>query len=171
MKRYEPKILCYIQRMTSTTREGSEDLLQEIFIKIYRNLNGFDPKLKFSTWAYRIAHNEIVSHHRRQTRQEGVVVPDDGDNDEGALINFLSDALDVQEIYLSRENNRRIRTAIAQLPPKYSEVLVLHYFEEMSYKEISEILRKPAGSVATLISRAKSKFKKIARRHQLDCLR
>lgn len=169
MKRYEQKILRYIRRMTSASREGAEDLLQEIFIKIYRNLNAFDPERKFSTWAYRIAHNEIVSHHRRQIRREGVLIPDDGGNDGRSLIDFLSDTLDIQETYLSRENSLGVRQAIAELPPKYGEVLVLHYFEEMSYKEISEILRKPVGSVATRISRAKSKFREIAKRRQLDC--
>ena len=66
MKRYEPVLLRYIHRMTQVSHEEAEDLLQEIFIKIYRNLNGFDTNLKFSTWVYRIPHNEIISQYRKK---------------------------------------------------------------------------------------------------------
>ena len=60
MKRYEIKLLRYIKRLTTVSPEEAKDIIQEIFIKVYRNLNGFNPKLKFSSWIYRIAHNEII---------------------------------------------------------------------------------------------------------------
>lgn len=170
MKRYEPKLKRYIKRITTISREDSEDLLQEIFVKIYRNLNGFDPDQKFSSWVYRIARNEIIGYHRKQKRRAPLMAVGVNATDDSGLDVFLSDTLDVQEIYLSLENRRKVRVALSKLPPKYGEILVLRYFEEMSYREIGEILRKPMGSVATLINRAKAKFKKIARRHQLDGL-
>ncbi|MFH1582108.1 MAG: sigma-70 family RNA polymerase sigma factor [Pseudomonadota bacterium] len=65
MKRYEIKILRYIKRLTTASQEEAEDIIQEVFIKVYRNLNGFNQKLKFSSWIYRIAHNEIINQYRK----------------------------------------------------------------------------------------------------------
>lgn len=167
MKRYEPVLLRYIHRMTQAGREEIEDLLQEIFIKIYRNLNGFDTNFKFSTWAYRIAHNEVISQYRKKKQRHLSVELDADDEKSRSLVDFLTDTLNVESQYLDREQANAVRTALLDLPPKYRDVLVLHYFEELSYREISDILKKPPGSVATLLNRAKEKFKKIARSHQL----
>ncbi|MDD5489902.1 MAG: sigma-70 family RNA polymerase sigma factor, partial [Candidatus Moranbacteria bacterium] len=58
VERYEPKLMRYIRRISAATQEDAEDLLQDVFVKVYRNLNDFDQKLKFSSWIYRIAHNQ-----------------------------------------------------------------------------------------------------------------
>ncbi|MBN1906521.1 MAG: sigma-70 family RNA polymerase sigma factor [Deltaproteobacteria bacterium] len=168
MKRYEPLLLRYIHRMTQVNREEAEDLLQDIFIKVYRNLNGFDINLKFSTWVYRIAHNEIISQYRKTRRDRLTFELDDERNETSSLVNFLSGTLNLEAEYLNREKSTEVATALSELAPKYREILVLRYFEELSYEEISDILRKPPGSVATLLNRAREKFKKIAERYQLD---
>ena len=168
MKRYEPKLLRYVHRMTRISREEAEDLLQEIFIKIYRNLNGFDQNLKFSTWAYRIAHNEIIGQYRKTKRKHDSETLDTVDEEAQSLSDFFAGVLNVEAQYLSHEKAGKVRKSLGELPPKYQDILVLRYLEEMSYKEISDILRKPPGSVATLINRAKAKFKKIAKKHQLE---
>lgn len=168
IKRYEPVLLRYIHRMTQVNQEEAEDLLQDIFIKVYRNLNGFDTNLKFSTWVYRIAHNEIISQYRKR-KQSGFPIELDADDEESrSIANFLTDTLNVESHVLNKEKANAVRMALEELPPKYRDILVLRYFEELNYKEISDILQKPAGSVATLLNRAKTKFKKIAVRHQLE---
>ncbi|PIU78076.1 MAG: hypothetical protein COS72_03485, partial [Candidatus Moranbacteria bacterium CG06_land_8_20_14_3_00_43_56] len=65
VERYEAKLTRYIRRISAATQEDAEDLLQEIFVKVYRNLYGFDPSLKFSSWIYRIAHNQVISQWRK----------------------------------------------------------------------------------------------------------
>ena len=168
MKRYEPVLLRYIHRMTQVSREESEDLLQDIFIKVFRNLNGFDTNLKFSSWVYRIAHNEIISQYRKKKRDRFTMEPDADDSD--ILTSFLTDTLNMESEYLDREKTTAVRTALEELSPKYRDILVLRYFEELSYEEISDILRKPPGSVATLLNRAKIKFKKIAGKYHLETI-
>jgi len=167
MKRYETVLLRYINRMTQASREEVEDLLQEIFIKIYRNLNGFDTNFKFSTWAYRIAHNEVISQYRKNKQRHISVELDAEDEKSRSLVDFLTDTLNLESQYLDREQADAVRNALMDLLPKYRDVLVLHFFEELSYREISDILKKPTGSVATLLNRAKKKFKKIAQSHRL----
>ncbi len=170
IERYEPKILRYIKRITNISPEESEDLLQEIFIKVYRNLNRFNRKLKFSSWVYRIAHNEIINQYRKKKSYSATIDSFAENDDTDYLSGFIGEALDIDNDYISRENAEKVRAALAKLPDKYREVLILRYFEDQSYREISDILRKPAGTVATLINRAKSKFRKIAQQHQLENL-
>ncbi len=168
MKRYEPALLRYIKRIMPASREEAEDILQEIFIKVYRNINGFDINLKFSTWLYRIAHNEVISQYRKDRRYRSSLNIDDAVTDSRLLVNFLTDASNMESDYLVREKVEEVRKALEKLAPKYRDVLVLRYLEELSYEEIGDILQKPSGSVATLLNRAKEKFKKLAGQYQLE---
>ena len=68
IERYQIPLFGYIRRLTQLPKEDVEDLLQEVFIKIYRKLNEYNELLKFSSWAYRIAHNHIVDFFRKQTQ-------------------------------------------------------------------------------------------------------
>jgi len=167
IKRYELKIFHYIRRLTNVSQEEREDILQDIFIKVYRNLNGFNPNLKFSSWIYRIAHNEIINHyHKNKSRLKAFSLNLDN-NDVYHLDELISDTDDIFNYLITHENADKIREVLAKLPNKYREILMLRYLEEKKYDEISDILCKPPGTVATLINRAKSKFKKIAKHHNL----
>jgi len=155
--RYSQKIWRYIMRITAVTREESEDFLQEIFVKVYRNLNNFKPGLKFSSWIYRIAHNHVISHWRK-TQKRPQVLKIEAFEDFSNLIAADEDLADDTERKFNAEEVRRV---ISEMDPKYREVLVLKFLEEKDYKEISDILQKPLGTVATLVNRAKKQFKKI----------
>jgi RNA polymerase sigma-70 factor (ECF subfamily) len=156
--------------MTKVNKEEAEDLLQEIFIKVYQNLNGFDTNLKFSTWVYRIAHNEIISHYRKNKRDRFTVELDADDKEVRSLAVFLTDTLNIESQFLNIEKANAVRKALGKLSQKYQDILVLYYFEDLSYSEISDILRKPPGTVATLLNRARAKFKKIAEQHKLESI-
>jgi RNA polymerase sigma-70 factor, ECF subfamily len=69
IRRYEAKLFNYIKRISSLSKEDAEDILQEVFIKVYKNLNGFDVDLKFSSWIYRITHNEVITNFRKFSRK------------------------------------------------------------------------------------------------------
>lgn len=153
VKRYEQKLARYVIRISGATKEEAEDILQEVFVKVYRNLNDFDPDLKFSSWIYRIAHNQVISHYRRQkARPRSVELSDE-------LANHLSADLDLVKEIDSKILKAKVKNAIGNLDVKYREVLVLRFFEEKSYEEISDILKKPPGTVATLVNRAKKRLK------------
>ncbi len=153
--RYEDKLLRYIRRISSSSKEDAEDILQEIFISVYKNLNDFDSNLKFSSWIYRIAHNKTVSHWRKIQSRPKTVSGDDEDNN---LFDFIAGDDDLLKSLEQKCSAKQIRKIIFNLDDKYREVLVLRFLEDKDYKEISDILKKPMGTVATLINRAKKKF-------------
>ena len=142
IKRYEPRLLRYIKRLTHVTREEAEDLLQEIFIKVYRHLNGFDQRLKFSSWIYRIAHNEVINFAKKRKAGMALFHLDEGDGGAASLENMAGKD-DVHGNYVFMESREQVRQALMELPLKYREVLVLKFFENMSYREMSDVLRKP----------------------------
>lgn len=161
MRRYEPKLLRYIFRITQASHEDAEDILQEVFIKAYLNLNDFDVKLKFSSWIYRICHNEAISFWRKHPlKSQNLELFDNAKQ-------FSSTAPIYQELEI-KLNRKQIDKVFALMPMKFRDVLILRYFEEKDYNEISDILKIPLGTVGTLISRAKASFKKIANENKVN---
>jgi len=158
MDRYEAKLRRYVARLGVHSPDDQSDVLQEIFLKTYRNINGFDPKLKFSSWIYRISHNEAISWYRKKNvRPEGHLV---GDSEE--ILGFLSSSLEGAEVQFDEKINAEvINKAILELDAKYSQVLVLRFFEHKEYEEISDILKIPVGSVGTLIHRGKKQLARV----------
>lgn len=162
MMRYQDKLMRYIIRKSSVPPEIAEDVLQESFIKAYQNINSFDADLSFSSWMYRIVHNTTISHWRKENiRPEGnQATVDDAFLakivDEGDLV------ADIDQDFLRQNIDRILR----ELPEKYREVLVLKYIDDKNYTEISDILKKPMGTVATLLHRAKAQFKKQCEKSQ-----
>lgn len=155
MERYEPKLKRYITRLGVRNPDDQLDVLQEIFIKAYRNLNGFDTSLSFSSWIYRIAHNEAISFYRKKhVRPEGHLV---GDGNE--VLNFLASSLEGAEVKFDKEiNAEEVNSALTLIDEKYREPIILRFFEHKEYDEISDILQIPIGSVGTLLHRGKKQL-------------
>ncbi|PIT90324.1 MAG: RNA polymerase subunit sigma [Candidatus Komeilibacteria bacterium CG10_big_fil_rev_8_21_14_0_10_41_13] len=161
--RYEAKLLRYIRRLSNFSSEDSEDLLQEIFIKVYQNLNSFDDSLKFSSWIYRIAHNQIISQYRKtKSKCKDLEIKADE-----TLVNNLASEFDLKEMIDQKLTSEKLFKLINNLDKKYKEVLILRFFEDKDYREISDILQKPAGTVAALINRAKKQLKHLLLKKRL----
>lgn len=155
MDRYQGKLFAYLYRLVGS-KEDAEDILQDVFLKAYENLNSYDSKRKFSSWIYRISHNEAVNYIRRKSLKkfiswESVVMSKD-------KLEISSRENGVDKNLLKKEKKQELEKAIENLPFKYKQILILRYFSEKSYQEISEILGKPMNTVGTLISRAKEKL-------------
>lgn len=156
LDRYETKLRRYVRRLCSLEDETIDDILQLVFIKAYRNLEGFNPSLRFSSWIYRIAHNMTIDHVRKN--KHPLVSLDFTWEDGRALIDVLEDGSKISEDFGTSETLEALETLYCELPSKYREVIVLHYLEGKSYDEISDILRKPPGTIATWINRAKKQI-------------
>lgn len=151
-KRYEDKLLRYIIRISKFSREDAEDVLQEVFIKTYFNLNGFDKELQFSSWIYRIAHNEAVSAIRKKVVRPSIALEVED------LVKF-GDSFDMTKDMDNILDRKMIDEALSKLDEKYREVLVLRFLDEKDYTEIADILKKPVSTVGNLLLRGKKLFK------------
>jgi RNA polymerase sigma-70 factor (ECF subfamily) len=153
VERYTDRIWRYTSRLTGNHREA-EDITQETFLKAFVNIAGFNPKLKFSSWLYRIAHNESVNfikkhyRHRKVAFDETVLYTSSGEK-------TMFDKLIVQD------DIRLARHALAHLASRDRAILELAFFEDKSYLEIADILKIAVNSVGPSIHRAKGKMKKI----------
>lgn len=155
ISRYENVLTHYIQRISSSSKEDAEDILQEVFISVYKNLNDFDDSLKFSSWIYRITHNKTISAWRKLKSRPKTISTDE----ENDLFNIIPSGEDILGDLEKKYNAEKMRKTLDKLDKKYKEVLVLKFLEDKDYKEISDILKKPLGTIATLISRAKAKLR------------
>lgn len=158
MEKYEGPLMRYIMRLSNVSRQEAEDILQDTFIKAYYNLRDVDPKQSFSAWLYRIAHNQTISSYRkRQSRPQGHTIDVDDD-----ILNSISTDFDLDNLVDVAFLKESFNEWLPQIDMKYREVLILRFFQEKSYKEIAEIIRKPEGTVATYLNRAKKQLRTIA---------
>lgn len=155
VRRYETLLSRYIRRLGLVSKEDREDVLQNVFIKAYRNIQSFDTTLSFSTWVYRIAHNEAISFFRaKKVRTEGHLL-DDGEE----ILATIFDDTDFTQDLDKKIEAKKIAQCVQKLDEMYRDIIILRYFEDREYKEISDILKIPEGTVATLLHRAKKKLK------------
>ena len=146
--RYEEKLRRYGRRFLGN-HDDIDDMLQEIFIKAYRNIQGFDAKRSFSPWIYRIAHNTFVNHIRSIQRERTALIDPD------TIFAVLPGKSSPHQEALTKEELTRLDDGIASLPAKYREPIVLYYFEDKSYQEVADILHIPVATVGVRLSRAK----------------
>lgn len=152
IKRYQGKLLRYANYLTAD-ESVSADVVQESFIKAYVNLNGFDITKKFSSYLYRIVHNEAMNYFKKNKKQ--VLLGANEDLDSG---------INIEDDYVRKELKINMHKCLNQISIIYSEPLSLYFLEDKSYDEISDILRLPMGTVATRISRAKLIMKKLCKK-------
>jgi RNA polymerase sigma-70 factor (ECF subfamily) len=159
-ERYEKKLLIYIRRISNVTEEEALDILQESFIKIWKNLNDFDPDLSFNSWVYRIVHHQTISEWRKSISY--------GKNktvDFEKSLQYISFEVDENQPV---EQEQKVMEILSLLSENYKNVLILKYFESKNYEEISDILKIPEGTVATYLNRAKKKFSELAAKKNIS---
>lgn len=157
MRRYEESMFRYVRRISSLGDDDISDIVQESFIKAYQHLNDCDCNLKFSSWLYRIVHNQSINFIKKH--KVSLKVKIDEDNDE--FMEWLIADTDIEKEAIKEDFRREVKNTIKKLKTEYQQVLILKFFENKDYREIGDILQKPMGTVATLVSRAKIQFKKI----------
>jgi RNA polymerase sigma-70 factor, ECF subfamily len=155
VRRYETVLGRYVKRLLGRHGQSAEDVLQDIFIKAYVNLNDYDRSRPFSPWIYRIAHNEAISFLRKRSAEPQVIAGEDA----LLILDRVADGEDPGAAWQRTRTDNDIRKALSALDQRYRDVLVLRYLEEKSYDEIADILEIPPGTVATLINRGLKKLK------------
>lgn len=157
IRRYEGRLIKYVGRIAGTNKELIEDIVQNIFIKAFVNINSFKKGQKFGSWLYGIAHNECIDNWRKYKKHACNVSLDS--NEELAAI--LASNEDIEQALIGKDRGDSVKKSLEELPIKFREVLVLKYLEDKNYEEIGSILKKPTSTVGTLLRRAKKRFKQI----------
>ena len=152
--RYEDKLTRYVKRFIQHVDDVS-DIIQIVFIKAYTNLQSFDTDRSFNSWIYRIAHNESVNYLKKKSNEKVSFI----DFDTFLPHVFTKEGADDRT--LKRETQELLETSLSSISPKYREVLVLYYYDELSYQEIADVLQIPTATVGVRIKRGKESLEKM----------
>ena len=157
VKRYKDQLLNFVFRFVGN-HEEAEDIVQETFLRVYRKRKAYKRIAKFSTWIYTIAGNLARTELRRRKRKKLFSVTDMGYEDRDYEISDegLSPESRVNEIL----QEEIIQKEINNLSPKFREVIVLRDVQELSYDEISKIIKVPIGTVKSRVNRGRLKLQK-----------
>ncbi len=152
VRRYEEKLLRYVKYLIGEVE--ADEVVQETFIKAFVNLKSFDErKGKWSSWIYRIAHNEAMNKVKKK-RHMSLDFND-------WLKEVLPGKVNIEAEYVQKEEKEMVRESLSKLDIKYRSILSLYYLEDKSYEEISEILKMPMGTVGIRLKRGKEKLREI----------
>lgn len=155
VRRYKNKLTSYVRRFVGNS-DDVDDLVQTTFVKTYHNLHRFDQKKKFSSWIYRIAHNEAINHLKKKGDKRLVGFDD---------ISTTKDQLEASQLddtsldkWFQEELRDEMKKALEKLSKSYRDIICMKYFDDLSYKEISKKLKMPTSTVGTLLRRARKKL-------------
>ncbi len=154
VERYEGKLSRYIRRFTQVSDDAT-DILQVIFIKAYTNLRGFDTNRSFNSWIYRIAHNECVNYLKKRSGEKVSFIDFD------TILPHLFADEESHTLAEKEETKKLLESSLSGISSKYREILILYYYDDLSYEEIGEVLQIPTSTVGVRIKRGKEALHKI----------
>ena len=162
VERYQTRLLNFIYR-TIGDREKAEDLVQEVFIRVYRHLHRFDRSKKFSTWAYTIASNLAKNELRNRSRNPLVLFQtvQKSYQDDDRPVEFEDPTSRPDDMYHQRHLQKIVEETVSKLPEHHRNVFILRELEGKSYEEIAEITDCNLGTVKSRLNRARNSFAEI----------
>ena len=162
VERYQGRLLNFVYR-TIGDREKAEDLVQEVFIRVYRHLHRFDRSKKFSTWVYTIASNLAKNELRNRSRNPMVLFQTIRKNwqDDDRPLQFEDPYSRPDDLYRKRHLRDLVEDTVGKLPSHHRQVFVLRELEGKSYEEIADITGCNLGTVKSRLNRARNSFAKI----------
>ncbi|GAB4346555.1 MAG: RNA polymerase sigma factor [Flammeovirgaceae bacterium] len=155
MHRYQERIYWLIRKMV-LTHEDADDLTQDVFVKVYHKLNEFKGNAQLYTWLYRIAVNHTLTFIEREKRKIYF-------EDNEMLEQMLSEKIEQEMDNDAEEMDKLLQLAISNLPEKQRIVFLMRYYDEMEYKQISEILGTSEGSLKASYHHAVKKIEEFVK--------
>jgi len=168
--RYARELVPYLVRVTGS-RATAEDVFQEAFLQVHQSAHTFDLSRRFKPWLYTIAVNKARDWHRRQARRRALSLsaPLSSDGDGIGMIDLIEcQSADPSAAPEGEELSTRVRDAVDGLPHHLREILLLSYFQKMSYNQIAETLQIPLGTVKSRLHAAVAAFADAWRRFNQD---
>lgn len=138
MSAYQERLYWHVRRMVEN-HDDANDVIQNVFVKVFRSIDKFEGKSKLYTWLYRIATNESITFLNKKKKK-----PTNSLDDE---LSTISHQLTADEYFDGDDAMQRLKAAVATLPEKQKAVFNLRYYEDLSYKEIADILDTTVGAL------------------------
>ncbi|MBS4069864.1 MAG: RNA polymerase sigma factor [Sediminibacterium sp. Gen4] len=156
IKKYQEKLYWHIRRMV-VDHEDANDVLQNIFIKVWKGLENFREDSRLYTWLYRIATNECLSFIEQQKRKASISMDE--------VVEVLSNKVKADSNFDANKLEWKLQLAIQQLPEKQRVVFNLRYYDEMPYEEMSRILDTSEGALKASYHHAAKKIEAFILEH------
>ena len=155
VQKYRRPMVSFMYRMARNSA-AAEDLAQEVFLRVYRSRETYEPSAKFTTWLYRIATNLAVNHARdtRHERPEVQVSLDEPDEDTGTTLELPDASMNAEQMLVRRERMLAIRQKVEALPEQQKLAVIMHKYQQMDYKQIADVLKKSESATKSLLFRA-----------------
>ena len=160
VKKYQERLYWHIRRML-VHHEDTNDVLQNMFVKIWRSLANFRQDSSLYTWMYRIATNETLTYLEQQKKRRSLSISDDGSE----LGSILSNSLKAEKGFDANNLEWKLQLAIQSLPEKQRAVFTLRYYDEMPYEKMAEVLETSEGSLKASYHHAAKKVEEFIRNH------
>lgn len=152
LKKYQQKIYWHIRRMV-VNHDDADDLVQDVFVKVWKSLPGFRSDAQLYTWMYRIATNECITFLNRKKLKNNIPLDD--------VVGELSESLADSSYFDGDKAQMKLQKALLTLPEKQKLVFNMKYFDEMKYEEMSEILGTSVGALKSSFHLAVKKIEAI----------
>ena len=155
VQKYRRPLVSFMYRMARNAATA-EDMAQEVFLRVYRSRQTYEPSAKFTTWLYRIATNLAVNHARdtRHERPEVSVSIDEPDQETGTTLDLHDGKLTAEQEIMRRERLQAIREKVDALPERQRLAVIMHKYQQMDYKQISAVLKLSESATKSLLFRA-----------------
>ncbi|MBK0382413.1 sigma-70 family RNA polymerase sigma factor [Pedobacter sp. SD-b] len=155
MQRYKDSIFFMVLKMVNN-KDDAMDITVTTFAKAFENLEKYRPEFAFSTWLFRIATNGSIDFIRKKKiATTSIDVLNGGENNEDRVFEIKSDVLNPEETSIKKQQTEQLKEIIDKLPPRYKTLIILRYFDELSYEEIAEQLDLPLGTVKAQLFRGR----------------
>jgi len=162
VERHQRMVVGTVGRMLGTNSDA-EDIAQQVFVRVWKNLKRYEPRAKFTTWLLKITRNLVFNELRRRSRHPAVPLQSDTDEEERPLKDEQAVAPDAS--LLEHELQEAIDAAIAQLPETQRMAVILRRYEELSYEEIADALDQSVSAVKSLLFRARTELRESLKRY------
>jgi RNA polymerase sigma-70 factor (ECF subfamily) len=162
VERHQRMVVGTVGRMLGTNSDA-EDIAQQVFVRVWKNLKRYEPRAKFTTWLLKITRNLVFNELRRRSRHPAVPLQSESDEEERPLKD--EQAISPDASLLEHELQEALDAAIAQLPETQRMAVILRRYEELSYEEIAEALDQSVSAVKSLLFRARTELRESLKRY------
>jgi RNA polymerase sigma-70 factor, ECF subfamily len=161
VKTYQQRLYWHIRKIV-IDHDDADDILQNVYLKIWKNVDGFRQDSSLYTWLFKIATNESLSHLQKQRRHSLVSMNE--------ITDYLAESIESDVYFDGNEMEKKLQLAIIQLPEKQRLVFNMKYFDEIKYEEMSKILNTSVGALKASYHFAVKKIEEFLKEDQIESL-